>query len=70
MMRQEEQEAQMAAQRDEDGKRLKRERRVLEKQSQALLRLPGRKERHEVGLANVPYFPSLRNGVWMIFQLS
>ena len=38
----------MAAQREEDGKRLKREKRVLEKQSQALLRLPGRKERHEV----------------------
>ncbi len=45
---QEEQEAQMAAQWEENGKRLKRERRVLEKQSQALLRLPGRKERSEV----------------------
>ena len=51
---QEEQEAQMAAQREEDVKRLKRERRVLEKQSQALLRLPGRKERHEVGKWSMP----------------
>ena len=34
---------------EEDERRLKRDRRVLDKQSRALLKLPNRKERSEVG---------------------
>ena len=41
--------AQWAAEKEEDERRLKRDRRVLDKQSRALLKLPNRKERSEVG---------------------
>lgn len=38
---------------EEDERRLKRDRRVLEQQSRALLKLPNRKERSEVSAAAV-----------------